>query len=54
MAHLGKTVYFTIKDAIIQSTHPFGLIATYQDKNGVLYWFVNGRPSMSIGKPKKD
>ena len=52
--HLGGEIYTSIKEAIKMSTEPFGLIATYQDENGKLWWFINGRPVMSIAGPKKE
>jgi hypothetical protein len=44
MAHLGGEVYTTVKEAIEKSTGDGGLIATFQDTEGNLYWFVNGKP----------
>jgi hypothetical protein len=54
MAHLGGQIYTSVREAIIQSTHPNGLISTYQAKDGTLHWFVNGIPTVSIAAPKKD
>jgi hypothetical protein len=53
MAHLGGQTYNTIKDAIKFSTGEFGLIATYEDAEGKLWYFINGKPTMSITSPKK-
>lgn len=49
MAHIGGTVYKTIKEAIKYSSGEFGLIATYEDANGKLFYFLNGKPVVSIG-----
>ena len=54
MAHLGGQIYTTIKESIKMSTEPFGLIATYQDATGKLFYFISGRPVMSIASPKKE
>ena len=54
MAHLGGQIYTTIKDAIIQSTEPNGLIATYQAADGSLVYFINGKPCMQIKAPNKN
>ncbi len=53
MAALGGTVYKTIKEAIKYSSGEFGLIATYEDANGKLFYFLNGKPVVSIAAPKK-
>ena len=53
MAHPGGKIYYTIKEAIKYSSGEFGLIATYEDANGKLYYFINGKPTMSIESPKK-
>ena len=34
--------YTTIKEAIIYSTEPYGLIAIYVNKEGKKFYFVNG------------
>ena len=44
MAHLGGEVYTTVKEAIKYSSGDYGLIATFEDAEGNLYWFVNGKP----------
>ena len=55
MAHLGGQVYDTIKDAVKYSSGDWGVIATYQDAlTGKLFYFINGRPVMSIAGPKKE
>ena len=54
MAHLGGQVYDTIKDAVKYSSGDWGVIATYQDAAGKLFYFINGRPVMSIAGPKKE
>lgn len=53
MAHLGGEIYTTIKEAIKYSSGEFGLIATYQDADGKLFYFVNGKPIVSIKASKK-
>lgn len=53
MAHLGGEIYTTIKEAIKYSSGEFGLIATYQDADGKLFYFVNGKPIVSIKAEKK-
>jgi len=49
MAHIGGTVYTSIKEAVKMSSEPFGLIACYQSPDGALYYFINGIPQVSIG-----
>ena len=53
MAHIGGQIYTTIKDAIKNSSGEFGVISTYQDADGKLWYFINGKPTMSIAAPKK-
>jgi hypothetical protein len=53
MAHLGGLIYTSVREAIIMSTDPNGLISTYQAPDGTLFWFINGRPTMTISAPKK-
>ena len=53
MPHLGGTIYKTIKEAIKMSTGDYGLISTYANKDGALFYFVNGKPIMKIEAPKK-
>ena len=53
MAHLGGQIYTTIKEAIKYSSGEYGLISTYQDANGKLYYFVNGLCKITIAAPKK-
>jgi hypothetical protein len=53
MAHPGGKIYYTIKEAIKYSSGEFGLIATYEDANGILYYFINGKAVMKFDKPKK-
>ncbi|MGO4819515.1 hypothetical protein [Flavobacterium sp. W22_SRS_FP1] len=53
MAHLGGQIYDSIKDAVKYSSGEFGLIATYKDANGKLFYFINGKPVISIKAPKK-
>ena len=53
MAHLGGQIYTSIKEAIRFSSGEFGLIATYQDADLKLWYFVNGKPIISIKAPKK-
>lgn len=53
MAHLGGQIYTSIKEAIKFSSGEFGLIATYQDADGKLFYFVNGKPIVSIKAEKK-
>ena len=54
MAHLGGQIYTSIKEAVKYSSGEFGLIATYQDADGKLFFFINGRPTISIEAPKKE
>ena len=54
MAHLGGQVYTSIKEAVKYSSGDFGCIATYQDANLKLWYFVNGKPIVSIEAPKKE
>ena len=54
MAHLGGEICLTIKDAIKKSTGSGGLISTYQDSTGKLFYFLNGRPCITIKAPKKE
>ena len=54
MAHPGGTIYKTIKEAIKFSSGEFGLISCYEDANGKLFYFINGKPTMSIEAPKKE
>ena len=54
MAHLGGQVYDTIKDAVKYSSGDWGVIATYKNKEGEYFYFVNGRPIMKIEAPKKE
>jgi len=54
MAHLGGQIYDSIKDAIKYSSGDYGLIATYQDADLKLWYFVNGKPIISIKAPKKE
>ena len=42
--------YFTIKEAIINSTGEKGLIAIYVDKKGNEIYFVNGKPMLQFKK----
>jgi hypothetical protein len=53
MAHLGGQIYDSIKDAVKYSSGEFGLIATYKDANGKLFYFINGKPVVSIEAPTK-
>ena len=54
MAHLGGQIYNSIKEAIKYSTGDYGLISTYQDAKGKLWYFLNGKPVVSIEAPKKE
>jgi len=54
MAQPGGTTYKTIKQAIKYSTGEFGCISVYENADGKLYYFVNGKVMMTIGAPKKD
>lgn len=53
MAHIGNEVYTTIKESIIMSSEPHGLIATYLAPDGAYHYFINGKPVVKINAPKK-
>lgn len=53
MAVIGGTIYKTIKEAVRYSSGEFGLIACYEDAEKKLYYFINGKPVVSIKAPKK-
>ena len=53
MAHLGGQIYTSIKEAITFSSGDFGVISTFQDADLKLWYFVNGKPIISIKAPKK-
>jgi len=53
MAHLGGQIYTSIKEAIKYSSGDWGVISTYQDADGKLWYFIDGKPTMSISAPKK-
>ena len=40
--YINNNEYTTIKEAIIYSTEPYGLIAIYVNKEGKKFYFVNG------------
>ncbi len=54
MAHIGGTTYKTIKEAIKYSTGEFGCIATYEDANGKIYYFINGLCKATMEAPRKE
>lgn len=54
MAHIGGTPHKTIKEAIKYSTGEFGCIATYEDANGKIYYFINGLCKATMEAPKKE
>jgi len=53
MAHIGGIPRKTIKDAIKYSTGEYGLISSWTDSNGKIYYFINGLCKMTIDAPKK-
>lgn len=53
MAQIGGIPRKTIKDAIKYSTSEHGLISSYEDANGKIYWFINGLLKATIEAPKK-
>ena len=54
MAHIGGIPRKTIKDAIKYSTGEYGLISSYEDANGKIYYFINGLCKATIEAPKKE
>ena len=45
MAYLTGHIFTDIKEAIKYSTGDFGLISIFEDKNGKLHYFLNGKPT---------
>jgi hypothetical protein len=52
MAFPGQ-IYYTVREAIFYSTGDNGVLAIFEDENGKLWWFLNGKPSITIASPKK-
>ena len=53
MANIGGVSRKTIKEAIKYSTGEHGLISSWTDSNGKIYYFINGLCKMTIDAPKK-
>jgi hypothetical protein len=52
MAFPGQ-IYKTVREAVFYSTGDNGVLAIFEDENGKLWWFLNGKPSITIASPKK-